>query len=107
MTPTDRVKEKSRRIKSKPIARKTSSLECDICKEVVSTQRQLVVHHNRFHSDNKKSNLTCDLCNSSFALQSLLQSHIQSVHHVQPDFSCEKCNFVSKRNAINPTNHVR
>ena len=77
------------------------SLKCEICKDVVSNQRQLIVHRNRFHSNTTP--LTCDLCNSSFTLQSLYEEHINSKHNTSkvvqqpPDFSCDKCEFVSKR----------
>jgi len=69
----------------------SQSLQCELCKDVVSNQRQLVVHRNRFHSDLKPLH-ACDL----------LQQHVASAEHYNsnvqpPDFSCEKCDFVSKR----------
>ena len=72
-------------------------LKCEICNDVVSNQRQLIVHRNRFHSHTTP--LTCDLCNSSFTLQSLYEEHINSKHNTNkvvqqpPDFSCDKCEF--------------
>lgn len=87
------LKSKKNKVDTDPVKPSFKSLQCEICKDVLSTHRQLVVHMSRFHSETKS--LHCDLCASSFILKTKLQEHVDVVH--KDDYRCENCDFRTNR----------
>jgi KRAB domain-containing zinc finger protein len=61
---------------------------CRFCEKVFMKQRNLCMHMQAVHSDNKFS---CELCFKSFSFKSAKDRHVKIIHHNQKEHKCEQC----------------